>query len=95
MNAGASWKKKQTIFEYAKTKNKAADQLSCNCTADQRLCFRSMGRKIPRLFKSEISSFQLASVAVQLDLCRTWSEAPNTGFLALQLNGHVVVCDLS
>ena len=55
--------------------------------ADQRLCFRYIDRTIPVLPKSEISSLQPSSVAVQPGLCRsqTWSETPNTGFLATQL----------
>ena len=41
--------------------NKDADQLH---EADQHLCFRSSGSGIPLLLKSEISGFQLSSVAV-------------------------------
>ena len=36
--------------------NKGADQLSCNCAADQRLCFCYIDSAIPVLHKSEISS---------------------------------------
>ena len=54
--------------------NKDADQLRSNCEADQRLCFRYTDSTLPLLFKSEISSFQPASVTVQPDLCRTCSE---------------------
>ena len=54
--------------------NKGADQLRSNCEADQRLCFRYTDSTLPLLFKSEISSFQPASVTVQPDLCRTCSE---------------------
>ena len=54
--------------------NKDADQLRGNREADQRLCFRYLDSTIPLLFKSEISSFQPASVTVQPDLCRTCSE---------------------
>ena len=54
--------------------NKDADQLRSNCAADQRLCFRYTGSKIPILPKSEISSIWLSFVAVQPGLCRTWSE---------------------
>ena len=42
--------------------------------ADQRLCFRYTDSTLPLLFKSEISSFQPASVTVQLRLCQTCSE---------------------
>ena len=55
-------------------KNKDADQLHGNREADQRLCFRYRDRTLPLLFKSQISSFQPASVTVQPDLCRTRSE---------------------
>ena len=34
-----------------------ADQPCSNCTADQRLCFRSIDSVIPLLLKSEISRF--------------------------------------
>ena len=54
--------------------NKDADQLRGNREADQRLCFRYSDSAIPLLLKSEISSFLLFSVTVQVDLCRTWSE---------------------
>ena len=37
-------------------KNKGADQLCSNCTADQGLCFRYIDRTISLLLKSEISS---------------------------------------
>ena len=37
--------------------NKDADQLRGHREADQRLCFRYMDSTIPRLLKSEISSF--------------------------------------
>ena len=52
-------------------KNKDADQLR---EADQSLCFHYTDSTIPLLFKSEISSFQPSSVAVQPGLCRTGSE---------------------
>ena len=55
--------------------NKGADQLrGYYREADQRLCFRYSDSKISPLLKSEISSFQLFSVLVQLSLCRTCSE---------------------
>ena len=54
--------------------NKGVDELRSNCEADQRLCFRYTDSTIPLLLKSEISSFQLASVTVQPGLCQTWSE---------------------
>ena len=53
--------------------NKDADQLRGNREADQRLCFRYTDSIVTLLFKSEISSFQPASVTVKPDLCRTCS----------------------
>ena len=57
------------------------DQLSSNCTADQRLCFRYSDSTISLLPKSEISYFQPSSVTAQAGLCQTWTETPKTGFL--------------
>ena len=54
--------------------NKDADQLRGYREADQRLCFRYTDSTIPLLPKSEISSLQPSSVAVQPGLCRTRSE---------------------
>ena len=54
--------------------NKDSDQLRSNCEADQRLCFRYSDSTIPLVLKSEISSFQLFSVTVQVGLCRPCSE---------------------
>ena len=54
--------------------NKGADQLRGNREVDQRLCFRYTDSTLPLLFKSEISSFQPASVTLQPDLCQTCSE---------------------
>ena len=65
--------------------NRDADQLRGNHEADQRLCFCYTDSTIPLLPKSEISSLYTSSVAVQPELCQTWSETPKTGFLALQL----------
>ena len=53
------------------------------CTADQRVCFRYTDSTIPRLLKSEISTFYPSSETVQAGLCQTWSETPKTGFLML------------
>ena len=50
--------------------------------ADQRLCFRYIDSKISLLPKYEISSLYPSCVALEPGLCRTWSETPNTGFLA-------------
>ena len=57
--------------------NKGTDQLRSNCAADQHLCFRYIDSSIPLLPKSKISSLSPSSVAVQPDLCQTWSETPN------------------
>ena len=62
--------------------NKDADQLR---EADRRLCFRYTDSTIPLLSKSEISSFWPSSVAAQPSLCKTWAEAPKTGFLRTRL----------
>ena len=65
--------------------NKGADQLRSNCEADQRLCFRHTDSTIPPILLFKISSFYPAAVLVQLSMCRTCSETPKTGFLAMQL----------
>ena len=65
--------------------NKDADQLRGNREADQRLCFRYTDSTTHQLTKSEFSSLQPSSVAVQPGLCRTWSETPKTGFLITRL----------
>ena len=65
--------------------NKDADQLRGNRKADQRLCFRYTDSTISLLSKSEISSLESSSVAVQPGLCRTWSDTPKTGFLTTRL----------
>ena len=65
--------------------NKGADQLRGNREADQRLCFRYMDSTIPLLPKSEISSFQPASVTVQVGLCRTWTETQIVAFVTHRL----------
>ena len=51
----------------------------------QSLCSRYTDSTMPLLPKSEISSLQPSSVAVQPGLCQTWSETPKTGFLAMRL----------
>ena len=64
--------------------NKDADQLR---EADQRLYFRYVDSTIPLLSKSEISSLQPFSVAVQPALCQTWSEST----LLFFSNDHLIV----
>ena len=66
--------------------NKDTDQLRGNREADQCLCFRYTNSTISLLPKSEISSLQPSSVAVQPGLCGTWSETRKTGFLTTRLN---------
>ena len=69
-------------------KYKDADQLRGYREADQRLCFHYTDSTVPLLPKSEISSLQPFSVAVQPGLCQTWSETPKTGFLIMRLKLH-------
>ena len=54
--------------------NKDADQLRSNRESDQRLCFGYIDSTMPLLSKSESSSLQPSSVAVQPGLCWTRSE---------------------
>ena len=75
-----------------KGENKDADQLRGNREADQRLCFRYTDSTFPLLFKSEISSFWPASVAVQAGLCQTYSE---TTLLVFPRGGSFIVVLLS
>ena len=49
---------------YYLCKNKAADQLCSNCTADQRRCFHFMDSTIPPLLIPKILRFYLSSVRV-------------------------------
>ena len=59
-------------------KNKAADQLRRNCTADQRLCFRYIDSTFPLL-------------AIQPGLCQTRLETLKTGFLATSTKSRYIV----
>ena len=61
-------------------KNKEADQLCSNCTADQRLCFRYTDSTIPFLSKCKVTSLCPSSVLEQIGLCRTKSEPQIVGF---------------
>ena len=63
--------------------NKDADQLRGNRKADQHLCFPYTDSTIPLLPKSKFSS--LSCVVELPGLCRTWLEAPKTGFLTTRL----------
>ena len=69
--------------------NKDADQLPGNWATEPRL-FCYIHSIIPLLPQSEILSLYPTSVAVQLSLCQTWSETPNTGFLKMRLAMHKV-----
>ena len=68
--------------------NKDSDQLRGNRKADQRLCFCYTDSTIPLLPKSEISSLQPSSVAVQPGLCGTRSKTPKNRFS--QIEAHLV-----
>ena len=61
--------------------NKDLDQLYSNRTADQGLCFRSIASIMHLRYKTEISSFYLASGTIQVVFCWTWSEIQSVGFL--------------
>ena len=62
-------------------KNKDADQLCSNCTADQRLCFRYTDSTTTLLRIYKVSSFYLSAVTVQAGLCHTWTEPQIVRFL--------------
>ena len=66
--------------DFCLCKNKGADQLCRNFSADQRLCFRYMDSIIPSLPFSKISY-----VPAQTCLRQTCSETQKTSFLALWL----------
>ena len=70
---------RKRIFACAKTKT----QISFAVTAKliSAFGFRYTDSTIPLLPKSEISSLQPSSEAVQSGLCRTWSETPKTSFI--------------
>ena len=67
--------------DFCLCENIGADQLCSNCTADLRLCFRTSDSTISLLLIAKISSLKPASVNLQADLCRIWSETPKTVFL--------------
>ena len=76
--------------------NKGADQLRSNCEADQRLCFRYTDSTVPLLLKSEISSFYLFPVLVQVGLCQTCSGTtllvfPRGGLFIKEIHYHVFI----
>ena len=52
--------------DFCLCKNKDADQLCSNCTADQRLCFRYSDSTIPLLPLPKISRFQHFSETIQV-----------------------------
>ena len=51
--------------------NKDADQQRGNRLAEQRLCFRYTGNKLPLVPTPDISSLYVSLLAKQPDLCRT------------------------
>ena len=65
--------------------NKGTDQLRSNCEADQPLCFCYLDSTIPLLPKSQISSFQLFSVLVQLGFVSDLFRNHIVGFLTRRL----------
>ena len=67
------------------SENKGADQMRGNRAADQHLCFCYIHSTDPLLSKSEISSLQPSSMAVQPGLCLTGLETPMTGFFMTRL----------
>ena len=69
-------------------KNKGAEQLYSNCTADQCLCFRYTNCTIPLLSKSKISSLYLSSVTVVTGLCPTWSKIHRPVF---SITAHLIL----
>ena len=78
------------IPDFCLCDNKDADQLRCNCEADQHLCFGYMDSTIPVLLKFQ--SFKL--LAVSFGLCLTWfSRVAARGFLE-NCFGPVSYCGL-
>ena len=80
--------------------NKDADQLRGDREADQRLCFRYSDSTIPLLLKSEISSFWLFPVLVQVGLRQTCSKTtllvfPRDGSYIEHLDSHLGFCNYS
>ena len=65
--------------------NKGADQTAHPRSLISTFVVRSIDSIIPQVYKSEISSLYLASVAAQAGLCLTWSQTPKTGFLVKRL----------
>ena len=70
--------------------NQSADQLRGNREADQRHYLRNSDSTIPVLLKSEISSFWLFSMLVQVGLCRTCSE---TTLLVFLRDGSILILE--
>ena len=57
--------------DFCLCENKGAHQLRNNCEADQHLCVRYTDSAISLLLKSEISSFEPATMTAQVGLCQT------------------------
>ena len=81
-------------FDYRLCENKGADQLCSNCTADLISAFVFATWIVQFLFflNQKFQAFSFFSGTAQPGLCRTWSEAPNTDFLAsrLILTGYIL-----
>ena len=67
------------------TNNKGADQPAQPRSLISTFVVRCLDSIIPVVSISETSSLCLASVAVQVGLCLTWSQTPKTGFLVTRL----------
>ena len=60
--------------------NKSTDQPANPRSLISTFVVRSQDRMIPLVYISEISRFQLVSVAEQVSLCLAWSETPEDTF---------------
>ena len=65
--------------------NKGADQPAHQGSLICAFIFCCTDSIIPLVCISEISSLYLASVAVHVGLCLTWSQTPKTGFVMMRL----------
>ena len=66
-------------LDFCQCINKGADQLCSNYTADQHLYYTES--TIHLLLEIKISSVWPSSVTIQVGLCQTSSETPETNFL--------------
>ena len=77
--------------DFCLCENKGADQLCSNWTTDQCLCVRYSDSTISLLLIAKISSLLPASVTLQANLCRTWSETLKIDFLVLWLVSSIIL----